>query len=62
MLKPWTTSFQSNGQWYDMDEAIYQRARRKAGADWNNAQIVAILKNLGYEFVVNPKNNFITIR
>jgi hypothetical protein len=62
MLKPWTVSFQSNGTWYEMTEAIYQRAKRKAGEDWNNAKIVAILKNLGYEFITDPKNGFVNIR
>ena len=62
MLKSWTTAFQVDGQWYDMDEAIYQRAKRKAGKDWTNRRLLAILKNLGYEFETNPKNDLITIR
>lgn len=61
MLKSWTTSFQVNGQWYDMDEAIYQFGKRRSGSDWTNAKIIETLKSHGYKFSTDPKNGFITI-
>lgn len=45
-----------------MDEATYQKAKQALGPDWNNAKIIDKLQKLGYEFVTDPKNGFISVR
>jgi hypothetical protein len=49
-MKSWSCAFQTNGMWYEMSDALYQKAKRAVGPEWNNAKIVAYLKANGYTF------------